>query len=340
MSLTTEIVATLLGADSQAVSGEALAEQLGVSRMAISKAVSKLNASGYQIDSRPRVGYALTALPQIVDADAVSALVDSKFWKHVAVFEQVGSTNDDARKALGEGVASPAVFVAREQTQGRGRLGRRWTSSRGGLYVSILVTDRVEIAQASSLSLVAGLCVADVLREQGIEAHIKWPNDVIVEGRKIAGILIEMTSDVDGVNSLVIGIGLNVARPDSVEASGGANEQVLDSHAKPAYISDRIGQIESESRLCASLLDRFQGKYSQWLSQGFAPFVEPFIDVQAQRGEEVTVSSPLGDVVASGIVRGVDESGKLLLEITPTEIEAISSGKLRCAKTRDVRDLR
>lgn len=328
MSLTTEIVAALFDADGQAVSGEALAEQLGVSRMAISKAVSKLNASGYQIDSRPRVGYALTALPQLVDADAVSALVDSKFWKHVAVFEQVGSTNDEARKALSEGIIAPAVFVAREQTQGRGRLGRHWNSSLGGLYVSILVTDRVEIAQASSLSLVAGLCVAEVLSEQGIEAHVKWPNDVIVDGRKIAGILIEMTSDVDGVNSLVIGIGLNVTRPNNAEVPNGANEQVRDPHAKPAYISDRIGQIASESGLCASLLDSFQNKYSQWLVQGFAPFMEQFIDVQAQRGEEVTVSNPFGDVVASGIVRGVDESGKLLLETTPTEIVAISSGEV------------
>lgn len=328
MSLTTEIVKALHSASGQAVSGEVLAEQLGVSRMAISKAVSKLNANGYQIDSRPRVGYALTALPQTINAEAVSALVDSKFWKHVAVFEQVGSTNDEARKALGEGVATPAVFVAREQTQGRGRLGRRWTSSLGGLYVSILVTDRVDIAQASSLSLVAGLCVAEVLGEQGIEAHVKWPNDVIVEGHKIAGILIEMTSDVDGVNSLVIGIGLNVNRPNSAESPNGANEQALDSHAKPAYISDRIGQIASESGLCASLLDSFQNKYSQWLAQGFAPFVEQFSDVQAQRGEEVTVSNPLGDVVANGIVRGVDESGKLLLETAPTEIVSISSGEV------------
>ncbi|MFC7134964.1 MULTISPECIES: biotin--[acetyl-CoA-carboxylase] ligase [Salinibaculum] len=210
--------AVLSALETDTVSGPALAERLDVSRAAVWKHVEALRADGFAIESGDE-GYELTGVPEFGGA-AIEVGLDAPFA--VEYHDAIPSTNDRARELATAGRADVAV-VADEQTGGRGRLDREWSSPSGGVWLSLVLRPDVPPASAPTFTLAAAVATTRAAREAGVDAHIKWPNDVLVETpdgeRKLAGILTEMEGEADRVSWLVVGIGVNAnVAPDDLPA--------------------------------------------------------------------------------------------------------------------------
>ncbi|WP_284008654.1 biotin--[acetyl-CoA-carboxylase] ligase [Haloarcula pelagica] len=186
------------------VSGPALAEELGISRAAVWKHVEALREDGFEVESADS-GYELTGVPEFGGA-AVEYGLDAPF--EVEYHESIPSTNARARDLAADG-ADDVVVLADEQTGGRGRLDREWASPSGGIWLSVLVRPDVPMAHAPVFTLAAAVAVTRAAREAGVDAGIKWPNDVLVDDRKLVGILTEMEGEADRVSWVVVGMGIN-----------------------------------------------------------------------------------------------------------------------------------
>jgi BirA family biotin operon repressor/biotin-[acetyl-CoA-carboxylase] ligase len=294
-----EVLVALRSAGSAGISGETIARLLGVSRVAVSKHVSALRRDGYSIEASPRSGYLLVDAPAIALPAEVRPLLRDPLWVRVEGSAITGSTNDDAKVLARNGAEEGTVVVAAEQRAGKGRLGRHWVSAPGGAYVSVILRPGVAPVEAAPLALVVAIGIARGLRAVGCSPQLKWPNDVWVEGRKIAGVLLESATEGDTVLWVVAGFGLNVIR--SSEAAEGA-----------AYLEDSCDGI-TPARAAAEALSGIAAAYADWQAGGFAALAAEFESVSALTGREVTVRDGGGQVIAQGSVAGVDSEGRLLL---------------------------
>jgi BirA family biotin operon repressor/biotin-[acetyl-CoA-carboxylase] ligase len=222
------------------ISGPELADQLGVSRAAVWKHVEALREAGFQIESRPG-GYVLSAVPEF-GAASVEHGLSVPF--DVEYHDSIESTNDRAR-ALAQAGESRVAVVADEQTGGRGRLDRQWTSPPGGLWVSLVCRPDIPPAEAPIYTLAAAVAATDALESVGIDAGIKWPNDVLVDGTKLVGILTEMEGEADRVSWIIVGIGIN-ANVDSENVPETATT-----------IREQVGDV-NRAAVTRALLERFE----------------------------------------------------------------------------------
>lgn len=207
------VLEALQNAGSAYVSGEQLSEQLGVSRTMIWKIINQLKSEGYEIESSSRKGYRLKAQNECVTQASLSLLFKNENWFEKVVYhEVVDSTNLEAKRVAMTTEENPILIVADEQQLGRGRLGRSWHSSKGdGLWMSLLLRPEIEPEASFRLTLIGAVAVAKAIEKvTGLKAGIKWPNDVIVNDKKICGILSEMSAEWQKVNYIVLGIGINV----------------------------------------------------------------------------------------------------------------------------------
>lgn len=196
------------------LSGEALSRQLEVSRTAVWKYINELRLEGYDIASVSRRGYRLAAEPDIINSYVLSAELGTGIvGKYVKYFDRVDSTNLRA-KELAADCEDGTVIVAGEQTAGNGRYGRKWESKEGaGIYMSVILKPEIPPEEVQLITLAASVAVATALKETtGIAAGIKWPNDVVLDGRKVCGILTVMSSEMERVNYIVLGIGINFSQ--------------------------------------------------------------------------------------------------------------------------------
>lgn len=194
------------------ISGEKLSEILGVSRTAVWKAVNTLREEGYEIDSVTKKGYKLIKKPNVLNAAVIGDGLDVKaVGTEIVIMKTVDSTNEELKRRAQNNAENGLIVISCDQTAGKGRLGRRWSSNEGGVYFSILLRPELPPSDVSGITLAAGLGVCLAIRKvTGLEAMIKWPNDVIIGNKKICGILTEMTAQTDMVDYVVIGIGINV----------------------------------------------------------------------------------------------------------------------------------
>jgi len=315
VSLRLDVLAALRDAGASGVSGELLARELGVSRVAIGKHIKALRADGYEIEAEPGSGYILTAVPDGPLPAEVAVHLRSDFWSHLEGGHETGSTNDDARALARADAAEGTVVLASAQTAGRGRLGREWVSPTGGAYFSAVLRPDVAPADVSALSLVVGLGIARGLERLGVDARLKWPNDVLLSGRKLAGVLLEMAAEADAVEWVVAGVGLNIHRPAETTAADNA-----------AYLSDGTSGI-GIAMAVAVVLDGIAETYDEWGASGFSCLRDEFDARSCLVGEAVMVSDRDGTVRASGMVCGVDELGRLLVA-GGDGVDAISAGEV------------
>lgn len=300
MSTRESVLAALRAADGHPVSGEHIAATLGVSRMAIAKQVAALRAIGYDIVSSAGSGYLLLSAPPLAVPWEVRPLLTSPFWRHVEGGMSVTSTNDDAKALARDGAEEGTVVVAAEQTGGKGRLGRSWDSPVGGAYFSAVVRpSRVGVADVPSLALAVAVGVVRALASLGISARIKWPNDILVHGRKAGGILIEAAAEADSIQWVVIGVGLNVAN-------------VTESPDKVAYLTDEADVTPSQ--VAARALDAIAETYAEWRDAGFSALRDEYASADALSGHPVTVRDISGMVTADGVAAGVDDTGRLIVD--------------------------
>jgi BirA family biotin operon repressor/biotin-[acetyl-CoA-carboxylase] ligase len=306
-----DVLAALVAAAPELVSGQALAEKIGISRVAIGKHVAGLREMGYEIEASAGTGYRLLSRPDAPLPSEIAPLLETSLWTELKHAEETSSTNDDLKRAAREGAAHGTVLFATRQTSGRGRLGRGWESPSGGLYVSMLLRPDMPPARIASSPLAVGLGVAWALDSLGVTgAALKWPNDVWLEGRKVAGVLVESSAEADSVEWLVVGVGLNVRRPETP-------------HENAAYLAD--GAQAPLPEIAAAVLDGVAEAWSRFAVDGFAGMRAEYEKRSALSELPVRVLDREGREQVAGACTGVDEDGRLLIA-TPDGVVPVTSG--------------
>jgi BirA family biotin operon repressor/biotin-[acetyl-CoA-carboxylase] ligase len=301
------IVERLLGSQGH-VSGEDLAERLGVSRTAVWNCVSGLKRLGLQIESQPHLGYRLAAEPDILLPAVVRhGLAAAVIGRRVVHLESASSTSDEAERLAREGEAEGTVVIAEGQTAGRGRMGRAWRSPRGkGIYLSIILRPALVPSRASFLTLCGAVAAQRAISAcaPGVRASLKWPNDVMIGGRKVCGILTELTTEADRINHAVVGVGIN------------ANHAASHLHGVPGATSLRIetGSAVSRPALARGFLEAFDENYSLLAAGRRAEIVERWLAASETVGRRVRVASFQGECW-EGVATGLDDDGCLLVRL-------------------------
>lgn len=313
MSTRSAVLVALREAVDAPVSGEALARTLGVSRVAVGKHIAALRSLGYDIEVTRPGGYRLLRAPDLAIPEEIEPLLTDPTWVGVEGGLLTDSTNDDARRLARAGAEHGTLVVASRQSAGRGRLGRTWVSPEGGAYLSMVLRPRIAPSETGPLPLVIGLGVARGLSRLGIDSRLKWPNDVLLDTRKLAGVLLEMSAEGDRVDWIVAGIGLNVRRS-------------MDTPADAACVDDAVPDAQV-AETAATVLDGIASAFSDWLTGSFESLREEYLGRFALDGKPVTISDISGVVRAEGIARGVDADGRLLVE-DAAGVHIVAGGEL------------
>ena len=314
----TEILAALRG-EMGHVSGQELCEKLGVSRTAVWKEIQKLRMEGYQIEAVSNKGYHLTEAPDVLNEEELSSLRKTAWaGKEIVYYDVTDSTNIQAKRLGEEGWPHGTLVVAGRQEAGRGRRGRAWESpENSGIFMTILLRPSFMPKQASMLTIVAAMAVAKAVTESyGLSAKIKWPNDIVINGKKICGILTEMNTEIDAINYVVIGIGINVS-----------NEHFGDDAAAIATsITIEGGSKIRRAALIWAVWEQFEAYYRSFCDRGdLSGIKQEYDEYLVNRDRQVRILDP--KTPFTGIARGIADHGELVVE-TEAGTELVSSGEV------------
>ena len=288
------------------VSGQQLCDELGVSRTAVWKVINQLKEEGYEIEAVRNRGYRILEAADVLNGSEIkSRLRTQKIGGQVYYQSEIDSTNSWMKRLAEEGVPDGSVTIADMQSRGKGRRGRVWVTPFGtSIPFSILLRPDIRPERASMLTLVMGLCVAQAIRElYGLKTGIKWPNDVVVHGKKICGILTEMTMQADYIDSVIIGVGIN------------ANMQEFSSELtdKATSLRNELGRPVKRADIVVKILEIFEENYHIFLqTQDLSGLIEDYHGYLLNKDKEVRVLQP-GDE-HTGVARGIDEMGNLIVE--------------------------
>ncbi|WP_315436417.1 biotin--[acetyl-CoA-carboxylase] ligase [uncultured Selenomonas sp.] len=300
-------VLELLRAAGGYISGEKMAETLGVTRAAVWKKIAALRDAGYDISSAPRSGYVLRSAPdRLIETEISQDLKTALVGRKVICYDVVDSTNLVLKNLAREGAEDGTVVVADSQGTGRGRMERAFFSPPGkGIWVSILLRPTFLPQDAPKCTLMAAVAVARAMEAFGLRAAIKWPNDILHDGRKLVGILTEMSAEMDRVNYVVIGIGINVnIAPEDFPAELRAIATSL-MQMKGAPLP-RVAFLQELLRVLDDL-------YASVQREGFAPVLAAWREYSVTLGQEVRVIGPAGEEF-EGVAVDIDAEGALLVD--------------------------
>ena len=310
---------TLLGENATIViSGARIAREVGMSRSTVWRWVERLRELGVKVKGHPRTGYFLERVPDILTPDMLrQRLKGNLFGKRVHHFFKTDSTN---RIALELGHASEpegALVIAEEQTAGRGRIGRTWHSERAtGIYATLLLRPKLAPVQAPLLTMLAGLSARTAITEAtGVTVDVKWPNDLLVHGKKIGGILTEMHAEPSQVRFIIVGIGINV------------NQDKFPAEIATAATSLRAasGKEQSRADILIRLLREFENDYNRFLQEGAANIVKRFEEVSSYaRGKHVQVTN--GSEAFTGVTAGLAPEGLLRVKRDGGDVVTVVAG--------------
>jgi BirA family biotin operon repressor/biotin-[acetyl-CoA-carboxylase] ligase len=300
------------------VSGEEASRRLNVSRTAIWKHIRALRQDGYDIEAHPRLGYRLCRAPDLLlPAEIKARLTTKKMGRAIAYFRRVESTNNEAKALAAAGCPEGQIVVAEEQSVGRGRLSRGWFSPFArGVWFTIVLRPPFSPQEAPKCTLLAAVAVCRAIRRAtGVACGIKWPNDILYDGRKLVGILTEMSAEMDAINHIVIGIGINV--------NIGADDFPPELRGLATSLSLAAGRPFSRLELFLAVLAELERVYGQAVTDGFATVLDEW------RGESVTLGRTV-DVIGpgrrfSGKALDIDADGALLVQ-TDGGMERVLAG--------------
>jgi BirA family transcriptional regulator, biotin operon repressor / biotin---[acetyl-CoA-carboxylase] ligase len=300
------------------VSGELVSNEFSVSRAAIWKHVCKLKEDGYIIESSPKKGYFFIQDSDLILPNEIrDGLSTSVFGQRdIAYFKTLSSTNIKAKELAEGGADEGALIIAEAQTEGRGRRGRSWLSPAGhGIYATLVLRPAMSPAGAPRITLMTAVAVAEALLSLlELDIKIKWPNDIMVKGKKLAGILTEISTEMDSINYIVVGLGLNVNAPDFPKE--------LEKRATSILIE--TGRSFSRIKLLRAYLEQFEKYYKMFTSNHFKPIMQRWKELSGIIGQEIIV-----DVVGQshrGLVVDIDDDGVLILKDSDGIIHRIFSG--------------
>ncbi len=308
----------LLKQNTDYASGQSLAKKAGISRSAVWKHIRRLRRLGYSIESLHGKGYRLAGdTERPVPWELARELKTSFVGKTVIYRESTQSTQSIAIALAEKQGAHGTTVISEQQTGGRGRLKRKWLSPKGGIWISIILRPTIPTATSTMLPFVAALAVCDAVRDAtGLEATLKWPNDVMVRGRKVAGILLDLSAEAETVNYAVIGIGIN--------ANVDAKKLHLDREGRPAAtsLSDELGHGINRLRLTALLLEKLEKHFMFLEEKGSSPIVAMWRNRTDMLGRKVLVAQQ--DKVVFGTAKDVGDDGSLVVSTAAGDISVVS----------------
>lgn len=307
-------------------SGEALSDKLGLSRTAVWKHVESLRTKGYRIDALPAKGYRLVEIPDRLTALEISPLLDTHdLGRTLHAYESLPSTNAEAFRLASEGAGHGEIVVTDQQTAGRGRRGRVWVSPPGlNLYFSAILRPELPPQRAPELTLVAAVALAETLQQAGVEARIKWPNDIHIDGRKVAGILTELSAEPERVHFVVLGVGVNLnARPDDFPQ---------DVQSLATSLAEARGERVPRAAFAAALWTRLEEWLDLHAEEGFGIVRRRWKELSSTLGQEVLVRTDRQEL--RGVAEDVDDSGALLVRTAEDRLERVLAGDVEQLRPR------
>jgi BirA family biotin operon repressor/biotin-[acetyl-CoA-carboxylase] ligase len=315
------IIQLLMDHATVVVSGTKIAAEIGTTRSEVWRLVQQLRTLGVEIAGHPATGYRLRSVPDLLLPEMLAPLAKGTIFSHIHHYYKIGSTNTQAMEAAAAGAPEGSVFLAEEQTAGRGRGAHTWHSARSlGIHCSVILRPPLPPSEVLILSLAAGLAVDNAVRQidSRVEPDLKWPNDLLIEGKKFCGILTEMNGEATRVRHVVVGIGINV------------NQTQFPNELQSTAMSLRLatGTDWSRLELCAALLKSLDREYEDLLHKPGARdsilrrFQERSTSV---RGRAVSVEENGG---FQGVTEGLDSRGFLQVRTT-NGLQTVLSGTVR-----------
>ncbi|GAE91391.1 biotin operon repressor [Gracilibacillus boraciitolerans JCM 21714] len=301
-----EIIAILAKQEQQFISGQMLSEQLQISRTAIWKHMNELKKDGYQFESVPKKGYRLLAKPNQLNESSIKWGLDTNWLGQTIIFkEQIGSTQDLAHELARKGEKHGTVIIANRQLAGRGRMEKRWLSDdNGGIWLSMVLRPTIPPHQASQMTLFVAVTLVDTLErltDQTIQ--IKWPNDLFINGKKLAGILTEMQAELEAIQYLIIGFGINVNQ--------NINNFSEDIRHKSTSLKIVSSQEWNRTELIQFILQDFEGAYQNYLRTGFEPIKQKWLKHAYKFNDSIFIKT--GQEAFYATIKGITDDGALMV---------------------------
>lgn len=314
-----EILRLLRSADGY-ISGQELCNRFGVSRTAVWKAINQLKEAGYEIEAQQNKGYRLMAAPDLMTEAEIKSLMHTEWVaKEVLYFDTIDSTNTKAQELAEKGYPSGTLVVADKQESGKGRRGRSWVSPSGtGIFMTLMIKPDINPNNASMLTLVAALAVAKAITSvTGEEAMIKWPNDIVVNGKKVCGILTEMNAQFDYINHIVVGIGINVHNESFPEEI---------SRMASSLMIEAGGKRFHRAQIIADTMSYFEQYYDTFLkTQDLSALVREYDELLVNMNKAVRVLDPKEPF--DGKAMGITPKGELIVDTWESR-KLVSSGEV------------
>lgn len=310
------------------VSGESLSNKLAISRAAVWKHIGKLKADGYIIESSPKKGYLLSKISDLLLPAEITEGLDTKIFgkENIVYLNEIDSTNIKAKELAVMGAPEGTVVIAEKQTKGRGRRGRSWFSPSGdGIYASLILRPAMSPIELPRITLMTAVAVSEALLSlTQLKIRIKWPNDILVNGKKIAGILTEISTEMDEVDYIIVGLGLNVNTPYE-----SFPEEIRD---EASSISMEMGRHFPRAPIVREYLRWYEKYYEMFKKRGFEPIMHRWKELADIAGEQIMVDV-LGEKYV-GEVLDVGNDGVLLLMDKEGTTHRIFSGDVQIMGAR------
>jgi len=321
-------ILSALRANPNGVSGAQLAEQLAISRAAIWARIEELRQAGYGIEAGPHFGYRLVSSPDALHADDLLARLGQTkiIGRDIRVFEETSSTNDVIEKLARDGVKEGVVVFAESQTKGRGRLGRKWISpAHKGLWFSILLRPNLQPQETTQLTVASATALRRaIIAETNLQPEIKWPNDLLIGGKKVVGILTELSAEVDRVKHITLGIGVDV----NVDAT----ELPPEVRKLATSLKIEAGEKINRAELATAILRELDFDYARICAGKFSEVADEWEAGCATIGKNVTVQ--MGDRKICGRAESLDDDGALLVRTEHGHLERVIGGDVTLEKLK------
>lgn len=303
------------------VSGEKISEELGVSRAAVWKYINQLKEDGYEVEAISRKGYRIMSAPDILTYEEVVGLLNTDHvGKNIIYYDTIGSTNSKAKELAEKGQEHGTVVISEEQTSGRGRLGRNWVSPKQkGIWMSIILRPNIVTENIAQITLLGAAAVQKAIAEMGIITGIKWPNDIVLNNKKVCGILTEMSGEIDHINYIVMGIGINV----------NLEQEDIPLELKDMATSLKIGSGKFVDRklLLANVLNNFEELYNEFEKHGD---IKEIIEICRKNSILINREIQLINKGEISTAKAIDisDDGELVIENQQGKVQYIVSGEV------------
>lgn len=300
------------------ISGQILGKIAGISRSAVWKHIKNLQKSGYLIKSSPKLGYKLTTMPDSLLPQEIKTVLNTNSFGHsIDYFPTIDSTQKPAKENASKGAPEGYLVIAENQHRGRGRQGRNWQSGQGNIAMSMILRPSIPPSEAPHIPLLAGVATVKAIRDlTDLQPWLKWPNDIMIQDKKLAGILIELSAEMDRINYLILGLGLNV--------NNDLTSFTPELRAQTTSISLELGKSCSRKSLVRDILEELEDYYHLYLEKGFPPIKDHWKELNK------TINSPIvvnwGGTCLEGVAEDINDHGALILRDKQGQTHTVTAG--------------